>query len=66
MHEHFVPPAPQDRNNMFSLQQASKYNDDEGNSLLEWLAELTGEEVNVDGNRENFHNSLRDGALLCK
>ncbi|KAF7639190.1 Calponin-homology (CH) domain-containing protein [Meloidogyne graminicola] len=47
--------------------QQSKYNEMEGNFLLEWIKELIKDEsVNTNGTRQNFHNQLKDGQLLCR
>uniref|UniRef100_A0A1I8BRU2 Calponin-homology (CH) domain-containing protein n=1 Tax=Meloidogyne hapla TaxID=6305 RepID=A0A1I8BRU2_MELHA len=46
--------------------QQSKYNELEGNYLLEWIKELVKDiAVNTDGIRQNFHTQLKDGQLLC-
>ncbi|CAK5054180.1 unnamed protein product [Meloidogyne enterolobii] len=47
--------------------QQSKYNELEGNHLLEWIKELVKDDaVNTDGSRQNFHTQLKDGQLLCR
>lgn len=46
--------------------QASKYNELEGHYLLEWIKELTKEQINTDGSRSNFLEQLGDGQNLCK
>jgi len=34
--------------------------------LLEWIKDLTGEEIDTAGNKINFKTVLQDGTLLCK
>lgn len=44
----------------------AKYDPELSHTILEWIAELTGEAINTDGDEENFYEVLRTGALLCK
>ncbi|KAL3096286.1 hypothetical protein niasHS_004924 [Heterodera schachtii] len=46
--------------------QASKYNESEGELLLNWIKQVTGATMTVNGTRENFQAQLKDGTLLCK
>jgi len=46
--------------------QASKFNEEEAQNLLEWIKQLTGEDVNTSGSMVDFKATLQDGTLLCK
>jgi len=46
--------------------QQSKFNEQEAQMALTWIAQLTGEKFNTSGNSENFYQTLKDGMLLCK
>lgn len=46
--------------------QASKFNDEESQYLLEWIRDLTKETFDCAGGRDNFREQLKDGIRLCK
>lgn len=46
--------------------QASKFNEEEAHEVLEFIKTKTGENFSTEGTRENFHNLLKDGQLLCR
>jgi len=46
--------------------QASKFDEDQAHTLLEWIKQLSGENINTAGTRENFFTTLKDGSVLCK
>nr|CAD7199598.1 unnamed protein product [Timema douglasi] len=43
----------------------SKYSEELAQESLEWIKEITGEDINVDGSMDNFYELLKDGTLLC-
>lgn len=51
---------------LFYFQINSKYSDELAQESLEWIREITGEQINVSGDMENFYEVLKDGVLLCK
>lgn len=47
--------------------QKSKYNEVEGQYLLEWVKELVKDpDIVTDGKRANFVEQTKDGTLLCR
>uniref|UniRef100_A0A183CCR6 Calponin-homology (CH) domain-containing protein n=1 Tax=Globodera pallida TaxID=36090 RepID=A0A183CCR6_GLOPA len=46
--------------------QTNKYNEGEGELLLEWIKELVGGKFSTNGTWDNFHAALKDGQSLCK
>uniref|UniRef100_A0A183CTZ4 Calponin-homology (CH) domain-containing protein n=1 Tax=Globodera pallida TaxID=36090 RepID=A0A183CTZ4_GLOPA len=47
--------------------QKSKYNDLEGQYLLEWInQQVKDSELSTAGQRDNFLEQLKDGTLLCR
>uniref|UniRef100_A0AC35UE25 Calponin-homology (CH) domain-containing protein n=1 Tax=Rhabditophanes sp. KR3021 TaxID=114890 RepID=A0AC35UE25_9BILA len=46
--------------------QEGKYVEKEGEMLLKWVKENSGEAINTSGAADNFHALLKDGSLLCK
>nr|ACH56840.1 calponin/transgelin [Simulium vittatum] len=44
----------------------SKYSEELAQECLEWIKEVTGENINVSGDMDNFFEVLKDGVLLCK
>ena len=49
-----------------TIKQTSKYNEREGELLLEWIKEVVGGKFSTSGDPANFHAILKDGQLLCK
>ncbi|KFD52921.1 hypothetical protein M514_06231 [Trichuris suis] len=46
--------------------QASKFDQEEAQAILEWIQSIVGEDLSTSGERQNFLNVLKDGTLLCK
>ncbi|OAD59718.1 Myophilin [Eufriesea mexicana] len=44
----------------------SKYSEELAQECLEWIKTITGENINTNGDMDNFFETLRDGVLLCK
>ncbi|XP_041970191.1 myophilin-like [Aricia agestis] len=44
----------------------SKYNNDIAQETLEWIKQITGENIKTDGDADNLYEVLKDGTLLCK
>jgi hypothetical protein len=42
-----------------------KYDPEAGAQVLRWIAEITGQAIDTDGNHQNFCAVLKDGTLLC-
>uniref|UniRef100_A0A0K0FSJ3 Calponin-homology (CH) domain-containing protein n=1 Tax=Strongyloides venezuelensis TaxID=75913 RepID=A0A0K0FSJ3_STRVS len=46
--------------------QAAKFNEIEGKNLLDWIKDITKEDVETECTAESFKELLKDGQLLCK
>lgn len=44
----------------------SKYSDELAQECLEWIKEVTKEDISTSGDMENFFEVLKDGTLLCR
>jgi len=44
----------------------NKYNDEHAMEVLEWIKQITNENINTSGEMDNFYEVLKDGTLLCK
>ncbi|KAH7728358.1 CPN-4 protein [Aphelenchoides avenae] len=64
--QHFHRPRPGGLGAAILDKQASKYNDMEGQYILEWIKDLIKEDISTEGSRKNFHEVLKDGSVLCK
>jgi len=43
----------------------SKYNDQLASQILQWISDVSGQEMNTSGDVENFLATLKDGTVLC-
>lgn len=43
----------------------SKYSDELAQESLEWIRSITQENINVEGDMDNFYDVLKDGKVLC-
>jgi len=43
----------------------SKYDPEMGGVILQWIVEASGQNINTDGDHENFCAVLKDGTILC-
>ncbi|KYN08887.1 Myophilin [Trachymyrmex cornetzi] len=50
----------------FLLQINSKYSEELAQECLEWIKTITGENINTNGDMDNFYEILKDGILLCR
>lgn len=48
------------------LQINSKYSEELAQECLEWIKTITGENINTNGDMDNFYETLKDGTLLCR
>jgi hypothetical protein len=48
------------------LQINSKYSEELAQECLEWIKTITGEDINTNGDMDNFFEILKDGVLLCR
>lgn len=48
------------------LQINSKYSEELAQECLEWIKTITGENINTNGDMDNFYEILKDGTLLCQ
>lgn len=44
----------------------AKYDAELSHELLQYIAEITGEQIDTDGSEDNFHQVLKSGAVLCQ
>jgi hypothetical protein len=54
------------RNNADLVQIDSKYNPELAAQVLEWIASVTGEQLDTSGDRDSFVEQLKDGRVLCR
>ncbi|XP_067013549.1 myophilin [Anabrus simplex] len=44
----------------------SKYSEELAGECLEWIKIITNEDINTNGDMDNFYELLKDGTLLCR
>ncbi|XP_022917930.1 myophilin [Onthophagus taurus] len=44
----------------------AKYSEELAQESLEWVREITGEDINIAGDMDSFYEVLKDGTLLCR
>jgi len=44
----------------------SKYNEEHAHEVLEWIKQITNDNIETSGDMDNFYEVLKDGTLLCK
>lgn len=44
----------------------AKYDVNLATECLEWIADITGKDINKSGEQDNFYETLKTGALLCE
>ncbi|RWS10187.1 calponin-like protein [Dinothrombium tinctorium] len=44
----------------------SKYDAALASEILNWIKTLTGDDINTSGDRDNFYETLKSGAILCR
>ncbi|CAD5206455.1 unnamed protein product [Bursaphelenchus okinawaensis] len=66
MGEYIHRPRPGGLGGAVLDKQASKFNEEEAANLLQWIKDLTKEDFDATGTRQNFLALLKDGQLLCR
>jgi len=44
----------------------AKYDPELSSQLLEWMKEVTNEDIPINGDKQAFYETLKDGQLLCR
>ncbi|CAD5209259.1 unnamed protein product [Bursaphelenchus xylophilus] len=66
MGEYIHRPRPGGLGGAVLDKQASKFNEEEAGYLLQWIKDITKEDFDTTGSRQNFLGLLKDGQLLCR
>ncbi|XP_018320437.1 myophilin isoform X2 [Agrilus planipennis] len=53
-------------NHLYVTYINAKYSEELAQEVLEWVKILTGDNINVAGDMDNFYEVLKDGTLLCR